>query len=111
MSSMPKLVARVDGEAAAGTSPEIRERARAVGAVAAAHAEAVDRDARFPHEAFAAAREERLLGIQIPRELGGEGASLSDVVDVCYVLARGCASTGMIFAMHQIMVAILVRHA
>src|SRR5262249_38867727 len=46
----------------------------------------------------------------IPTALGGEGASLSDIVDVCYVLGRACASTGMIYAMHQIMVAGLVRH-
>jgi acyl-CoA dehydrogenase len=46
----------------------------------------------------------------VPVDFGGEGASVSDVVDVCYVLGRACASTGMIFAMHQIMVAILARH-
>jgi acyl-CoA dehydrogenase len=88
-----------------------RERARAVALIAAQHADAVDVDARFPNEAFAAARSERLLGMLIPLEFGGDGASVSDVADVCYMLARGCASTGMIFAMHQIMVAILVRHA
>ena len=33
------------------------------------------------------------------------------MVDVCYALGRACASTGMIYAMHQIMVACLVRHA
>ncbi len=46
-----------------------------------------------------------------PLELGGESASVSDVVDVCYMLGKACASSAMIFAMHQIMVAILVRHA
>lgn len=86
-------------------------RAEATTAVALKYADAVDREARFPTEAFASARTQRLLGIMVPAELGGEGASLSDVVDACYILARGCASTAMIFAMHQIMVAILVRHA
>ncbi|HTW89495.1 MAG TPA: acyl-CoA dehydrogenase family protein [Candidatus Binataceae bacterium] len=81
-------------------------------AVAAAKsADAVDRDGRFPAEAFQAARAQRLLGVLVPSDLGGEEASISDVVDVCYVLGRACASTAMIFAMHQIMVAILVRHA
>jgi acyl-CoA dehydrogenase len=80
-------------------------------AAAAKNADAVDRDARFPEEAFFAAREQRLLDILVPVDLGGDGASVSDVVDVCYVLGRACASTAMIFAMHQIMVAILVRHA
>src|SRR5215467_1615970 len=69
------------------------------------------RKARFPHESLQAARDQRLLGIMVPTELGGEGASVSDVADVCYILGRSCGSTAMIFAMHQIMVAILVRHA
>jgi acyl-CoA dehydrogenase len=90
---------------------DLKRRAQAVATVAAAHATAVDAEARFPDEAFAAARAQRLLGIMVPVELGGEGASISDVVDVCYVLGRACGSSAMIFAMHQIMVACLVRHA
>jgi acyl-CoA dehydrogenase len=90
---------------------DLKLRAVAASAAAAAHADAVDREARFPAEAFAAARSERLLSLLVPVELGGEGASVSDVVDVCYALGRSCASSGMVFAMHQIMVAILVRHA
>jgi acyl-CoA dehydrogenase len=78
---------------------------------AAAHADAVDQDARFPQEAFDVARAQRLLGMQVPASLGGEGASVSDVVDVCYMLGQACSATAMIFAMHQIMVGILVRHA
>jgi acyl-CoA dehydrogenase len=89
---------------------DLRSRAEIAAAVAAANVVAVDRDARFPGEAVAAARTQRLLGILVPVELGGEGASISDVVDVCYALGRSCASTAMIYAMHQIMVACLVRH-
>ncbi|MGF7178073.1 acyl-CoA dehydrogenase family protein [Azospirillum doebereinerae] len=86
--------------------------ARSVGAgVAAVHAASVDRDARFPSEAFAALRGERLLGALVPVELGGGGASLFDVASACHALARHCASTGMIYAMHQIQVACLVNHA
>jgi acyl-CoA dehydrogenase len=89
----------------------LKGRAEIVAAAAAEHGDAVDRDARFPTETFAAARTQRLLGVMVPAELGGEGASVSDVVDVCYMLGKSCASSAMIFAMHQIMVAILVRHA
>ena len=88
----------------------LAERARKAAAVAAEYAAAVDRDSRFPAEALAALRAERLLGIAVPHELGGEGASVADVVDVCYVLGRACASTAMIFAMHQTKVACLARH-
>lgn len=97
--------------AAQSCSNDLKIRAEIAGAEAARYAHAVDRDARFPAEAFAVARTQRLLDMLVPTDLGGEGASVSDMVDVCYVLGRGCASTAMIFAMHQIMVAILVRHA
>lgn len=86
-------------------------RARDVAAAAAEHAAEVDRDARFPFETFASARQHRLLSMLVPTELGGDGASLSDVVDVCYMLGTACASSAMIFAMHQIQVVILLRHA
>jgi acyl-CoA dehydrogenase len=89
---------------------DIKSRAAAVAAVAAKHAGDVDRASRFPSEAFAAVRAQHLLGIRVPRSLGGEGASLAQVADVCYELARGCSSTGMIYAMHQIKVACLTRH-
>jgi acyl-CoA dehydrogenase len=90
---------------------EIAPRAQAVAAIAAKHAGAVDRAARFPQEAFQAAKAQRLLGILAPAELGGEGASVRDAVDVSYVLGRACGSTGLIYAMHQMMVACVVRHA
>ena len=86
-------------------------RARSVAATAAEHAVEVDRDSRFPHETFAAARQHRLLSMLVPVELGGDGASVSDVVDVCYMLGASCSSSAMIFAMHQIQVVILLRHA
>jgi acyl-CoA dehydrogenase len=94
----------------ASITHNLARRAEVAAHVAAQHADAVDRDARFPHEALAALRAERLMSILVPADLGGEGASVSDAVDVCYALGRACASSAMIFAMHQIMVAILVRH-
>jgi len=90
---------------------DLRSRAAIAAAAAAKSADAVDRDGRFPEEAFVAARAQLLLSMQVPVELGGEGASVSDAVNLCYILGQSCASTAMIFAMHQIMVAILVRHA
>ena len=81
-----------------------------VAAIAAAHAAAVDRDSRFPKEAIAAARAERLLGVAVPREFGGEGLTVADLADICYALGRACASTAMIYAMHQTKVACIIRH-
>ena len=71
---------------------DLTRRAELVAAIAAAAADGVDRETRFPAEAIAAARAQRLLGILVPTELGGEEASVSDVVDVCYALGRACAS-------------------
>src|SRR3954451_15130584 len=87
-----------------------RQRLANVAEVAATEAEAVDREARFPRRAIDAARKERLLGAQIPIEFGGDGASISELTDMCYALGRACASAGMIFAMHQTKIACLVRH-
>ncbi|MGH6714867.1 MAG: acyl-CoA dehydrogenase family protein [Bradyrhizobium sp.] len=87
------------------------ERGAAVADAARAEAEDVDRKGRFPKAAIDAAREQKLLGMQIPAALGGFGASIFDVTDICYALGRACASTAMIFAMHQTKVACLVRHS
>ena len=76
--------------------------------VAAVHAADVDQRARFPAEAFAALAAGRLLGMMVPAELGGEGASVAEVTAVCSILGRSCGATGLIFAMHQIQVASLI---
>jgi acyl-CoA dehydrogenase len=87
-----------------------RARLDKVVAIAATHAAAVDGESRFPKEAMAAARAERLLGVAVPREFGGDGLSVAEVADICYALGRACASTAMIYAMHQTKVACIVRH-
>jgi acyl-CoA dehydrogenase len=91
-------------------SSSLLQRTANVAAAAAAEAEEVDRNARFPKAAIDAARQQRLLGILIPEAFGGYGASIHDIADICYTLGRACASTAMIFAMHQTKVACLVRH-
>src|SRR5664279_1930554 len=91
-------------------STSFLQRTAVVAAAATADADAVDREARFPKAAIDAARREKLLGMQIPREFGGPGASIHGVTEVCYTLGRACASTAMIFAMHQTKVACVVRH-
>jgi acyl-CoA dehydrogenase len=96
----------------AGVAPteDLATRTKTVAAVAANHAIAVDSAARFPAEAFQAVKAQCLLGIQVPKALGGEGLGIGDVADVCYQLGQACGSTGMIFAMHQIKVACIMRH-
>ena len=66
--------------------PSFRQRVDIVAAVAASESEAVDREARFPQKAIDAARKEKLLGAQIPIEFGGDGASISEIANMCYAL-------------------------
>src|SRR5262245_60446054 len=95
-------------------SPGSREsvtRTRAIAReVAAHHAADVDARARFPQETFAALRQARLLSAAVPLELGGGGASMRELADMCTVLAQGCGSSGMVLAMHHIQVACIARH-
>ena len=90
---------------------DLTARARAAADVAKMNAAAVDAEARFPSEAFAEIRKQRLLGLQVPLTLGGEGASIAEIADVCYILGQACSSTALIFAMHQIKMACITRHA
>ena len=90
---------------------DLTARARAAADVAKMTAAAVDAEARFPKESFAEIRKQRLLGIQVPQAQGGEGASIAEVADICYILGQACSSTALIYAMHQIKMACIVRHA
>ena len=89
---------------------KLQVRARTAADVASRFAEQVDAAARFPREAVDALREQRLLGAMIPTALGGEGASMTDIAGVCHRLGAACSATAMIYAMHQVKVACLLRH-
>ncbi|MBE7219180.1 MAG: acyl-CoA/acyl-ACP dehydrogenase [Caulobacteraceae bacterium] len=85
----------------------MRELARSVAGPGAA---AVDRDGAFPALTVAALRRERLLGLMVPEPLGGAGADLRTVADLCAILAQSCGASAMIYAMHQIKLSSLVMH-
>jgi acyl-CoA dehydrogenase len=55
-------------------------------------------------------RKERLFSAMIPTEYGGDGLSLTGVARLCEALAQGCASSAMIYAMHQSQVVCIVDH-
>ncbi len=88
----------------------LTDRSVAVAAVAAQNCDSVDREGRFPHETLQALKEARLLSVMIPREYGGDGASLDEVAEICVRLGQQCASSAMMFAMHQIKVSSLISH-
>ena len=74
------------------------------------HADAVDRDARFPSESVDAMRGAGLLAAGIPVEFGGLGYSLTELARTARSLGAECASSAMIFVMHQSQVLSIVRH-
>jgi acyl-CoA dehydrogenase len=78
--------------------------------IAAQNADAVDHDARFPVETITALREKQALSAFVPGELGGAGVSFEAIAGACFELGRHCGASAMVFAMHQIQVATIVRH-
>ena len=78
--------------------------------VLARHAAEADATAAFPLESVRALREAGLFGLLVPVEYGGMGGDLGDLVSVATVLAGGCLSTAMIWAMHCQQVDSVVRH-
>jgi acyl-CoA dehydrogenase len=101
--TIPHLAARNGPDAVALAGQVAR-------AVAGPAASAVDRESRFPSEGIGSLREARLLGALVPVRLGGLGCSIVQVADMCDVLGQHCGNTAMVFAMHQIQVAAVVRH-
>lgn len=81
-----------------------------VATVAAQNADAVDREGRFPVETLEALKRERLLGIAIPVEHGGESAGTGLIADLIVQLGQACGSSAMIYAMHQIKTSSFVMH-
>ena len=68
------------------------------------------RESRFPQESIEAMREARLLGALVPVELGGLGTSWTRSPGRPPSWAGTARPSAMIFAMHHIQVACLVRH-
>src|SRR5947209_650343 len=79
--------------------------------VLAPRAAEVDRDARFPREAFDGLKQARFLSAYVPREFGGAGRNVVQVARLCEALGQYCGSSAMIYAMHKIQVACVVHHA
>jgi alkylation response protein AidB-like acyl-CoA dehydrogenase len=78
------------------------EKARLLAADFATRATAHDRDASFPFENFQKLSDAGLLSLTVPRERGGLGAGMLESVRVLNQIARGCASTALVLAMHYI---------
>ena len=79
--------------------------------VARKHAAAVDAEPRFPHETFAALREEKILSAAVPTEFGGFGCNVVELTRICQTLGEHCSASSMNLGMHFIQVASIANHA
>ncbi|HWS39617.1 MAG TPA: acyl-CoA dehydrogenase family protein [Actinoplanes sp.] len=84
--------------------------ARKVSVLLAGNAPEVDCAASFPTESVAALHRAGLLNAACEKEYGGLGCTLEDLVQIGIELGRGCGSTAMTWAMHQVQIACLARH-
>lgn len=108
---MPTLVRSFDVESTVDFDDLIVQ-VHAIGSDSLApHAADVDRDARFPVEAFAALRDAKLMSAYVPTAYGGMGLNIEQIASVCEALGQYCGSSAMIYAMHCIQVACVVHHA
>ena len=76
-------------------------REAATGAVAR-DAARVDRERVFPAESLRALAGAGALGLVVPEEHGGVGGGLGSLAEACESVGAACASTGMVFLMHEV---------
>jgi acyl-CoA dehydrogenase len=74
--------------------------ARELGCEFAEYSAGHDRDGTFVDEAFGTLRERGYLGLAVPTELGGMGATIAQVAAAQAEMARHCSSTALAVTMH-----------
>lgn len=90
----------------------LRDRAEEVAReVAAPRADEVDRDAVWPEHTLRALADAGLMGLQVPRTLGGEGQGLLGLVAVTETLGMACASSALCYGMHCVGTAVMAARA
>jgi alkylation response protein AidB-like acyl-CoA dehydrogenase len=71
------------------------------------NADQIDQARRFPRENLQALGKAGVLGLLIPTEYGGAGASIAEMSQVLDTQAQNCASTAMITLMHYCATAVI----
>jgi alkylation response protein AidB-like acyl-CoA dehydrogenase len=95
-----------DGPAEAATSETLAQKVDRLAQDFATRADRHDAEGSFVAENYARLKEEGLIEVGVPVELGGGGASLAELADMLRRLAHGCGATALAFAMHCHQVAI-----
>jgi isovaleryl-CoA dehydrogenase len=82
-----------------GVLESIRE---VTSAVIAGRAAAVDRERVYPVDNLKSLGAVGALGLVVPGEHGGAGGGLAALAEGCEAVGAACASTGMVFLMHEV---------
>ncbi|RRH89567.1 acyl-CoA dehydrogenase [Mesorhizobium tamadayense] len=104
------VLRKIEAASLAEASEAATERMCRVAEIAAGYADPVDKEGRFPVETIEALKRERLLGVAISIEHGGEGLGTMQIADLIVQLGQACGSSAMIYAMHQIKTSSFVTH-
>jgi alkylation response protein AidB-like acyl-CoA dehydrogenase len=80
---------------------EFLDRAAACGSQLEANASRYDREGAWASDSFEHVRQGGLLALGVPAELGGPGATISELAAVQRELAKHCGSTALASSMHQ----------
>jgi isovaleryl-CoA dehydrogenase len=67
-----------------------------------ARAAAVDRERIYPADGLKALGAAGALGLVVPADHGGAGGGLAALAEACEAVGAACASTGMVFLMHEV---------
>jgi acyl-CoA dehydrogenase len=97
--------------ALAGPTRVVSDAVEEVAETTREHAAATDAEASFPVAALDAMRRTGLLGLLVPRQHGGLGGDLDDLVRAGIRIGREDMSAAMVFTMHCQQVAAVVSHA
>ncbi|TXJ38095.1 acyl-CoA dehydrogenase family protein [Brachyspira aalborgi] len=65
------------------------------------YTEEVDRDGRFPKEAYNELRKQGYMGVIVPKEYGGMGGGAKEHAEVVHALSNYCTTTGLCYMMHN----------
>jgi isovaleryl-CoA dehydrogenase len=77
----------------------------------APYAEAVDKDCLWPKKSLDALKEAGLMGLHVPKFLGGHGQGLLALLAMAESLGKFCSSTAMCYGMHCVGTAVIAAKA
>ena len=91
---------------------DLRLKAREIATtVAAPRAHEVDQNQEWPAHTMSALGEAGLLGLHVPKRLGGLGEGLMGLIAVTEQLGQACSSSSMCFGMHSVGTAVVAAKA